>query len=73
MRGKAKRVGILVDRCAEIASQAPNISSYVILYQKKDGSVNYHRAGTISEQVGMLEISRQGIINGLFASEEEND
>ena len=63
----------LINRCAEVASKGKNVTAFVLLYQTKDGAINYHRDGQASTQVVMLEIAKRGVINGLFdqSCEEE--
>lgn len=63
----------LVARCAEVASKAPRIKAYVLLYEEQDGAVKYHRDGSFAAQLGMVELMRHGIVNGLGHSEVEDD
>ena len=54
----------LVESCANVAAQGKNIQSYVIVYQTKCGTINYHRDGNWTSQVGMLDAVKNGIISG---------
>ena len=58
------RLENLIDRCAETAAKGKEIQSYVIIYQTKSGTLNYHRDGNWASQVGMLDVVKTGIING---------
>lgn len=70
---KGKRADHLINNCADLAAHAKDVKSYVILYQQKDGSINYHRDGSACEQLGMLEVTKRGIINGFFEPTGEDD
>ena len=68
---KGKCADNLINNCATLAAKAKDVKSYVILYQSKDGSINYHRDGSASEQLGIIEVARRGIVNGFSRKEGE--
>jgi len=68
---KHERAETLVGRCAEVAGKAPKITAYVLVYQEKDGTVRYHRDGHGSTQLGMIELMKTGIINGITSGDDE--
>ena len=63
----------LVNSAATVAAKGKHVTAYVLLYQTKDGAINYHRAGLAATQLGMLDVVRQGVINGLFNQREGDD
>lgn len=65
------RLENLVGRCAEVAGKGKHIDSYVLVYQMKNGAIRYHRDGSASSQLGLVEVMKRGIVNGLFHEEEE--
>ena len=70
---KKRAANVLVSRCAEVASKAPRIKAYVLLYEEQDGTVKYHRDGSFASQLGMVELMRHGIVHGLENEQEEED
>ena len=56
---KAKHAGQLVDQCANMAARSGKITSYVIAFSDRDGSVTYHRNGRFAEQIGLLEMVKE--------------
>lgn len=68
---KNERAETLIGRCAEVAGRAPKITAYVLIYQEKDGTVRYHRDGHGSTQLGMVELMKTGIINGMTGGDND--
>lgn len=60
----------LVSRCADVAAKGERVQAYVIVYQTKDGTLNYHRDGNWATKIGMLDAVRTGIINGCTGGNE---
>ena len=71
MRGR--QLNNLVNNAATLAAKGEHVTAYVILYQESNGDINYHRDGQSSAQVGMLEIAKRGVINGLFDAPREDE
>lgn len=60
----------LVDNCATLASNGKAVTSYIILYQNKNGTVDFARDGLLSSQLGLMEIAKAGMLNGIQESSD---
>ena len=68
---KSKQQRNLINHCATVAASAHRISAYVILYTENDGSISYHRDGTLFSQIGLVNVCSKMLTKGF--GEAQND
>ena len=54
----------LVTQCAKMASKAPKITAYVIVYETKKGVVITYRCGSSAAQAGLTRVAEGNIMRG---------
>jgi hypothetical protein len=69
---RAKQQKHLVNQCATLAAAAPRVQAYVILYEEGDGSISYHRNGSVFSQLGMVKVAEQ-LMAGAFGDIQKDE
>ena len=70
---KSKQQRNLINHCATVAASAHRISAYVILYTTNDGSISYHRGGSIFAQLGMVRVAEELLSGGFGDVQKEEE
>lgn len=55
---------LLVSCCAKVACKAGKITSYVIVYQTKNGVIHTQRGGSATQQIGLVKLAKGNIVRG---------
>ena len=67
---KAKKAERFVGEMATIACKASDIKSYVIIYERHDGTISHSRDGSFSAQLGLIRVAEKLMLNGIGVEED---
>jgi len=66
---KGEQADKLVAQCAKIASKAPKIVAYIMIYETKNGVIHTQRSGSAMAQLGLAKLAESNVLRCLVPKE----